>query len=49
MLRKASVRETIDKLGLEIVASSPGEFTASVTEEVQKWIKLVKEAGISPE
>jgi tripartite-type tricarboxylate transporter receptor subunit TctC len=47
ILRKPSVKEDMDKLGLEIVANSQSEFASTVKYEIQKWNKLVKDAGIT--
>jgi tripartite-type tricarboxylate transporter receptor subunit TctC len=42
-------RKRIEELGMEIVASTPGEFTAFVRNEMQKWGKVIREAGIEQE
>jgi tripartite-type tricarboxylate transporter receptor subunit TctC len=35
--------------GAEAVGSTPTEFTAFLKAEMQKWSKVVKDAGIKPE
>jgi tripartite-type tricarboxylate transporter receptor subunit TctC len=35
--------------GVDIVAAGPREFDKVIREEVDKWTKLVKRAGINPE
>jgi tripartite-type tricarboxylate transporter receptor subunit TctC len=42
-------RKRIEELGMEIVASTPEEFTAFVRSEMQKWGKVIREAGIEQE
>ena len=43
------MRELLARQGLEIVASSPAEFTARVDREIIKWRKVILEAGIKLE
>ncbi|MFN7086918.1 MAG: tripartite tricarboxylate transporter substrate binding protein [Burkholderiales bacterium] len=40
------VRERVEGLGFDIVASSPQEFAAQVKAEVAKWGKVIREAGV---
>ena len=35
--------------GAEIVGAGPREFDKTIQEEIEKWTKLVKRAGISAE
>ena len=42
------VRERIAELGFNILMSSPQEFAAQITAEVEQWGKVVKAAGIEP-
>jgi tripartite-type tricarboxylate transporter receptor subunit TctC len=35
--------------GVEIVGSGPREFSQTISEEIVKWTKLVKQAGITVE
>jgi tripartite-type tricarboxylate transporter receptor subunit TctC len=41
-LGDASVRETISKLGMEVVGNTPSEYAAFLREENVKWGKMVK-------
>lgn len=41
------VREKVAALGLEIVAGSPDAFAATIRADVDKWAKIVKQAGIT--
>ncbi|MBI2318427.1 MAG: tripartite tricarboxylate transporter substrate binding protein [Betaproteobacteria bacterium] len=43
------VRQKLENLGAEVIASTPEEFTALQKSEIAKWAKLVKEAGIKAE
>ena len=40
------VRDRVAELGYNILMSSPQQFAAQITEEVEKWGKVVKAAGI---
>ena len=35
--------------GAEVVGSTPREFTAFLKAEMQKWGKVIKDAGIQPD
>jgi tripartite-type tricarboxylate transporter receptor subunit TctC len=43
------VRQKLENLGAEVIASTPEEFTALQNSEIAKWAKLVKETGIKAE
>ena len=45
-INKAEVREKLFNLGLDIVASSPDEFAASIKSEMARMGKLIKDFGI---
>jgi tripartite-type tricarboxylate transporter receptor subunit TctC len=47
ILRSASMQERLAVEGLEVVASSPEEFLASIKSDIAKWTKLVKTIGMS--
>jgi tripartite-type tricarboxylate transporter receptor subunit TctC len=49
ILRDSASQERFAVLGLEIIASSPQEFRASIESEIQRWAKVVKEANIKAE
>lgn len=48
-LAVADVRQKLENLGAEVIASTPEEFTQLQKSEIAKWTKLVKEAGIKAE
>jgi len=48
-LRAPRVREILVSSGAEAVGSSPDEFARFLREEMVKWAKVVKTAGIVPE
>jgi tripartite-type tricarboxylate transporter receptor subunit TctC len=48
-LARPDIRERILPLGYDILASSPRELSAQIRAEVEKWRKVVKEAGIKVE
>lgn len=48
-LRSPDLREKLIGLGAEPVGSTPGEFAASIRSEIERYRKLVKEAGIKVE
>ena len=49
ILAQPDMKERILGLGFEIVASSPEQFAAQIRQEVSKWEKVVKGAGIKVE
>jgi tripartite-type tricarboxylate transporter receptor subunit TctC len=49
MLALPAVRERLAREGLEIVGGTPEEFAARLRDEVVKWAKVVKAAGMRPE
>jgi len=49
ILMLADVQARLANVGFEIVGSSPEEFSALIRDEIPKWIKVVKDAGIKPE
>jgi len=46
IVRSEEVQKMFLKSGLEVEGNSPAEFAATIREEVDKWKKLVKAAGI---
>jgi len=48
-LNDATVKENLAKQGAEVVASSPEDYDQFNRAEIAKWIKVVAQAGISPE
>jgi tripartite-type tricarboxylate transporter receptor subunit TctC len=48
-LQLPDVKQRMADVGFEIVASSPDEFAKLIREEIPKWNRIVKEAGIKGE
>ena len=49
ILRDPANQERFATLGLDIIASTPDEFRDSISAEVQRWAKVVKDANIRAE
>jgi len=49
VLAHPEIREKMNALGAEIVASSPAAFAAFLDKETQKWGQVVRAANIKPE
>jgi tripartite-type tricarboxylate transporter receptor subunit TctC len=49
ILRDPAMREQLSKLGHEAVGSTPAEFETFFREEVARWAKVIKDAGIKAE
>jgi len=45
-MRKPAMQQTMTKLGFIPQARGPGEFDGYLREEVQRWRRIIKEAGI---
>ena len=48
-MRAADMKERLNSLGLDVVASTPEEFGAYIKSETEKWAKVIKTMGIKPE
>ena len=48
-LGNPSVRDALAGQGADPVGSTPEEFAAFTRSEIDKWIKVVRDAGIQPE
>ena len=46
ILQTEEVKKIFLKNGFEVEGNTPGEFATTIREEVDKWKKLVKAAGI---
>jgi tripartite-type tricarboxylate transporter receptor subunit TctC len=46
VLRTADLSERLTSQGVELVASTPGQFDAHIRSEMSKWDKVLKAAGI---
>ena len=42
----AEVREKLEKMGVEVVGSTPEEFAAYLQAEIGKWSAVIKAAGV---
>jgi tripartite-type tricarboxylate transporter receptor subunit TctC len=48
-LRSADMRERMNQIGFDVVASTPEEFGKFMQEEVERWTKVVQRGGIKPD
>jgi tripartite-type tricarboxylate transporter receptor subunit TctC len=48
-LTEPTVKQNLEKLGADVVASSPETFDRFNREEIAKWVKLAASAGVTPE
>jgi tripartite-type tricarboxylate transporter receptor subunit TctC len=46
ILRSPDIRKRLNELGMEVVANTPAEFSASIQAETAQWSKLIKERGL---
>jgi tripartite-type tricarboxylate transporter receptor subunit TctC len=46
MLTQPDVKERLARLGAEAVGNSPAEFAAFIRAEIDKWARIVKQAGL---
>lgn len=49
MVKKPAVTERLIALGIEPEGNTPAEFAAQIVEEIAKWGKVLKLAGVKPE
>ncbi len=49
VLAQPEVRDRVVGLGFDIIASTPEQFTAQIKNEVAKWSRVIKSAGIKVE
>ncbi len=49
LLRTPEVKSQLESMGLEVVASTPAQFTAYIEADSKKWGKIIKDAGIKVE
>jgi tripartite-type tricarboxylate transporter receptor subunit TctC len=45
-LNMAAVKEQLTKMGVEGIGSTPEQFASLIREEVEKWGKVIKAAGL---
>ena len=48
-LRSPDVRERMNQIGFDVVASSPEEFGRFMREELERWTRVVQKGGIKPD
>ena len=48
-LRSPDIRERMNAIGFDVVASTPEEFGEFMKAEVERWTKAVERGGIKPE
>jgi tripartite-type tricarboxylate transporter receptor subunit TctC len=48
-LRSPEIRERMNQIGFDVVASSPEEFGRFVREEVERWTRVVQKGNIKPD
>ena len=46
VIAQPRTREAFEKLGAEVVANSPEEFTRRLREDYARWVRIRKETGI---
>ena len=49
LLQDPAIRQRFESEGAEVVGSNPEQFAAFVGNEIAKWTKVVKTAGIKPD
>src|SRR3989440_8561004 len=48
-LRSPDIRERMNQIGFDVVASTPEEFGKFMQSEVERWTRVVQRGGIKPE
>ena len=48
-LRSPDIRERMNQIGFDVVASTPEEFGKFMREELERWTRVVQKGGIQPE
>jgi tripartite-type tricarboxylate transporter receptor subunit TctC len=49
MVKKPEVAERLVALGIEAEGTSPAQFAAQIADEIAKWGRVVKVAGVKVE
>jgi tripartite-type tricarboxylate transporter receptor subunit TctC len=49
ILNAPAMKERLLELGYEPVGNRPDEFVAQIREEIPKWAKIIRSAGIKPQ
>ena len=47
-LRSPEIRERLNEIGFDVVASTPEEFGKFMQDEVERWTEVVKRGNIQP-
>ena len=47
VLRTPAMKERFAELGLDVIASTPDEFAATIKSDIAKWTRLVKTSGMA--
>jgi tripartite-type tricarboxylate transporter receptor subunit TctC len=48
-LSAAEMRERLKSAGSDVIPTTPEEFSRFIVFEIEKWAKVVKEAGLTPQ
>jgi len=46
VLAQPDVTKKLHEIGLDIIGSTPAEFSATIAREIPQWAKVIKGAGI---
>jgi len=49
VLAQSDMRAQLEKMGTEVIASTPEQFTEQIAADTKKWAKIVKERNIKAE
>ncbi len=49
VINSAAVKSQLEELSFSIIGSTPEEYTAIAKADIERWIKVLKEAGIEPQ
>jgi tripartite-type tricarboxylate transporter receptor subunit TctC len=48
-LNRSELRERLFNAGMEVIASTPAQLTATIKSEMARWGKLIRDVGIREE
>ena len=48
-MRAADTRDLLEKQGFDVVASSPGEFSRWIRSESERWARVIRTSGATPD
>ena len=49
ILETAEVRVKFNAQGVDVIGSTPEQFAAHLREQSARWVKVVRDAGVTPE